>query len=80
MGESPWALRRTQIQAAFVPQTAEHLTLSSLGKSTLSAATADEAEKGDRGRSVFTEDTLIPAPFRARLQDYFRSGYDRGHM
>ncbi|KAL5490076.1 NUC1 [Sanghuangporus weigelae] len=59
--------------------TAEHLTLSSLGRSILEAQAVDD-DKGDRSRSVFTEDTAIPLPFRARLQDYFRSGYDRGHM
>ncbi|EMD38664.1 hypothetical protein CERSUDRAFT_113839 [Gelatoporia subvermispora B] len=59
--------------------TAEHLTLASLGKSALEGAPpADEA--GDRGKSAFTEDESIPALFRAKLQDYFRSGYDRGHM
>ncbi|CAE6446861.1 unnamed protein product [Rhizoctonia solani] len=51
--------------------TAEHLTLASLSKSD---------PKGDRSRSEFKEDNNIPVPFRARLQDYFRSGYDRGHM
>jgi endonuclease G len=60
-------------------QTAEHLTLASLGKSALAEpVSADEA--GDRSRSQFKEDEAIPALFRARLKDYFRSGYDRGHM
>ncbi|TFY53167.1 hypothetical protein EVJ58_g9601 [Rhodofomes roseus] len=57
---------------------AEHLTLASLGKSALASASSDE--KGDRQNSHFTEDQSIPAMFRAKLQDYFRSGYDRGHM
>ncbi|CAE6534071.1 unnamed protein product [Rhizoctonia solani] len=51
--------------------TAEHLTLASLAKS---------APKGDRSQSEFKEDANIPVSFRARLQDYYRSGYDRGHM
>lgn len=38
------------------------------------------AEGGDRKKSFFKEDTQIPEMFRARLQDYFRSGYDRGHQ
>ncbi|KIO31094.1 hypothetical protein M407DRAFT_221624 [Tulasnella calospora MUT 4182] len=59
--------------------TAEHLTLSSLGKSRAGGSNSD-APKGDRGKSDFVEDPAIPTPFRARLQDYFRSGYDRGHM
>ncbi|WWC71552.1 uncharacterized protein I206_105510 [Kwoniella pini CBS 10737] len=36
--------------------------------------------KGDRSRSVFKEDEDIPEMFRAKMQDYFKSGYDRGHM
>lgn len=59
-------------------QTAEHLTLASLGKSKLEPRDAGEA--GDRSNSQFSEDQSIPAMFRAKLQDYFRSGYDRGHM
>ncbi|KAH8102897.1 hypothetical protein BXZ70DRAFT_1057286 [Cristinia sonorae] len=59
--------------------TAEHLTLASLGKSTV-AEPPSNGEKGDRSRSTFSEDESIPVPFRAKLQDYFRSGYDRGHM
>ncbi|KAF8126515.1 hypothetical protein EV363DRAFT_1452894 [Boletus edulis] len=58
--------------------TAEHLTLASLGKSTI--APASDEGVGDRTRSNFTEDESLPAIFRAKLQDYFRSGYDRGHM
>lgn len=60
-------------------KTAEHLTLASLGKSPLEAPPSN-SETGDRSQSVFTEDQSIPALFRAKLQDYFRSGYDRGHM
>ncbi|KIJ27415.1 hypothetical protein M422DRAFT_100437, partial [Sphaerobolus stellatus SS14] len=58
--------------------TAEHLTKALLGKSALEPA-SDEAS-GDRSKSTFTEDASIPVPFRARIADYFRSGYDRGHM
>ncbi|KAN0075472.1 hypothetical protein V8E55_011495 [Tylopilus felleus] len=58
--------------------TAEHLTLASLSKS--SHAPASHDEPGDRSKSTFTEDESLPALFRAKLQDYFRSGYDRGHM
>ncbi|KAG9016210.1 nuclease [Tulasnella sp. JGI-2019a] len=61
--------------------TAEHLTLASLGKSRVVETIPDEGKgKGDRSRSNFSEDESIPVPFRARLADYFRSGYDRGHM
>ena len=48
---------------------AEHITPSSLAVS-----------HGDRRHSVFVEDETIPAKFRAKLLDYFRSGYDRGHQ
>lgn len=47
----------------------EHITKESLKRS----------EGVDRKRSVFKEDERIPLKFRARLRDYFRSGYDRGH-
>ncbi|KAI0747855.1 DNA/RNA non-specific endonuclease [Daedaleopsis nitida] len=57
--------------------TAEHLTLASLGKSALQP---QGGASGDRTNSQFKEDASVPALFRAKLQDYFRSGYDRGHM
>lgn len=34
----------------------------------------------DRKKLVFKENEAIPVKFRARLRDYFRSGYDRGHQ
>jgi endonuclease G len=49
--------------------TAEHLTAASLMKS------EDPAGRPDRKNSVFREDERIPALFRARMADYFRSGY-----
>ncbi|KAH8833513.1 hypothetical protein DL96DRAFT_1455966 [Flagelloscypha sp. PMI_526] len=58
--------------------TAEHLTLSSLGKS--GVLPTIETTGGDRSRSTFREDEDLPAQFRSKLSDYFRSGYDRGHM
>lgn len=48
---------------------AEHITPQSLAMN-----------NADRKHSAFAEDQTIPAPFRARLADYFRSGYDRGHQ
>lgn len=59
--------------------TAEHLTLASLGKYVREGA-SPASEAGDRSNSQFKEDQSIPALFRAKLQDYFKSGYDRGHM
>ncbi|ORY44276.1 hypothetical protein BCR35DRAFT_311158 [Leucosporidium creatinivorum] len=48
--------------------TAEHLTKEGLKGS------------GTRSESVFREDGDVPERFRAHLLDYFKSGYDRGHM
>jgi len=48
---------------------AEHITPTSLA-----------ANDGDRKHSYFVEDASIPPKFRAKLADYFRSGYDRGHQ
>lgn len=48
---------------------AEHITPASL-----------LASNGDRRHSSFVEDESIPEKFRAKLHDYFRSGYDRGHQ
>ncbi|KAI9734327.1 MAG: nuclease [Cirrosporium novae-zelandiae] len=48
---------------------AEHITPASLSH-----------REGDRKHSAFVEDFSIPVAFRAKLADYFRSGYDRGHQ
>ena len=48
---------------------AEHITPASLS-----------ANNADRKHSYFVEDESIPAIFRAKLDDYRRSGYDRGHQ
>ncbi|KAK1598616.1 DNA/RNA non-specific endonuclease [Colletotrichum navitas] len=47
----------------------EHITPASLAQ-----------RSGDRKNSAFVEDTSIPEKFQAKLKDYFRSGYDRGHQ
>ncbi|KAG5519913.1 hypothetical protein PMAC_000190 [Pneumocystis sp. 'macacae'] len=36
--------------------------------------------RGNRKYSNFKEDPYIPEKFRAKLSDYFHSGYDRGHL
>ncbi|KAH0538282.1 nuclease [Glutinoglossum americanum] len=48
---------------------AEHITPESLA-----------LNNADRKNSAFVEDTAVPEKFRAKLKDYFRSGYDRGHQ
>lgn len=48
---------------------AEHITPASVA-----------VREGDRRNSEFLEDPAVPEAFRARLRDYFRSGYDRGHQ
>lgn len=61
-------------------QTAEHLTATSLGRtssssfsSPLTSPRAADADlpiiKGDRAKSAFVEDEGIPEMFRAKLQD-----------
>lgn len=47
----------------------EHITPASLA-----------TRNGDRKHSAFLEDDAVPDKFRAKLKDYFRSGYDRGHQ
>ncbi|ETS76107.1 Mitochondrial nuclease [Pestalotiopsis fici W106-1] len=47
----------------------EHITPASLAQ-----------RDGDRKHSAFVEDEGVPDKFRAKLKDYFRSGYDRGHQ
>ncbi|KAK3296110.1 mitochondrial nuclease-like protein [Chaetomium fimeti] len=48
---------------------AEHITPASLS-----------IRDGDRKHSSFLEDPAIPDKFQAKLKDYYRSGYDRGHQ
>lgn len=50
--------------------TAEHLTQASLQR----------RDGVNRANSVFSEDMRVPQLFRSTNADYFRSGYDRGHM
>lgn len=47
----------------------EHITPASLA-----------SKGGDRKHSTFLEDDAVPEKFRAKLKDYFRSGFDRGHQ
>lgn len=47
----------------------EHITPASLA-----------SRDADRKHSTFIEDDSVPEKFRAKLKDYFRSGYDRGHQ
>ncbi|TEA16739.1 Mitochondrial nuclease [Colletotrichum sidae] len=47
----------------------EHITPASLAQ-----------REGDRKNSAFLEDPSVPEKFQAKLKDYFRSGYDRGHQ
>ncbi|KAJ9107065.1 hypothetical protein QFC19_002935 [Naganishia cerealis] len=94
-GPTPDILKRTAYVAAYDRRlrhpswTAEHLTAETLGKapaapvppaSPTSPISTPGKEKVDRSRSQFKEDEDVPAMFRAQLKDYFRSGYDRGHM
>ncbi|SMN22247.1 similar to Saccharomyces cerevisiae YJL208C NUC1 Major mitochondrial nuclease, has RNAse and DNA endo-and exonucleolytic activities [Maudiozyma saulgeensis] len=67
--------RREQFVSCYNRQTrnpywvVEHFTPESLA-----------TKSGNRQGSIFKEDEQIPELFRAKLSDYFRSGYDRGHQ
>ncbi|EPQ27715.1 uncharacterized protein PFL1_04853 [Pseudozyma flocculosa PF-1] len=58
--------------------TAEHLTAASIKRPP--SPPGGSGQNVDRALSVFREDERIPEMFRARMVDYLRSGYDRGHM
>ncbi|CAO1624583.1 unnamed protein product [Sympodiomycopsis kandeliae] len=58
--------------------TASHMTAESLLQ--IPRPDGQKHPKANRQNSVFKEDERIPDLFRAKLADYFRSGYDRGHM
>jgi endonuclease G len=68
-----WVYFQTLCDSNQLFKTAEHLTLADVKY-------PEGPDGGDRHKSVFKEDESIPLPFRALLKDYFRSGYDRGHM
>ncbi|KAI9095937.1 hypothetical protein DFS34DRAFT_651193 [Phlyctochytrium arcticum] len=67
---------------------AEHLTAASVAKSipsggglpTPSPSPLPPPDTPDRSHSTFKEDVDIPRMFRARLGDYVKTGYDRGHL
>ncbi|KAJ1983841.1 nuclease [Dimargaris verticillata] len=57
----------------------EHLTRDNL-KAPHSGGSKGSDNEPDRSHSTFKEDNSIPGMFRALLKDYFKSGYDRGHL
>ncbi|KAJ3186619.1 nuclease [Gaertneriomyces sp. JEL0708] len=57
---------------------AEHLTAESVGND--GPDDGSDPNKPERSHSTFKEDVAIPRLFRAKLKDYVRSGYDRGHL
>lgn len=65
--------RRNRIPA----WTAQHLTAESLRKIPTEGGSGDGNGNGggDRSNSTFREDDKIPAMFRGKLLDYFKSGY-----
>jgi len=42
--------------------------------------TSQSGSSVDRKHSQFREDPAIPSEFQSKLSDYYRSGYDRGHL
>lgn len=64
-----------------LPSTASESATSSYAEALINKQEErQQIPKGDRSNSTFREDTDLPEMFRAKLEDYFRSGYDRGHM
>ncbi|KAJ1651356.1 nuclease [Dispira simplex] len=53
----------------------EHLTRDNIRR-----PPKDGKDEPDRTHSNFREDKNIPPTFRSLLKDYFKSGYDRGHL
>jgi len=46
----------------------------------LERLTRESVNGGSKRKDEFSEDSSIPGRFRARLADYRRSGFDRGHL
>ena len=79
MGRTSLNTRFTRAKT-YTQKAAEHLTAANIKRQSIDKNSTAMGEKGDRSKSVFKEDESILEPFRAKLADYFRSGYDRGHM
>ncbi|KAK9896280.1 hypothetical protein P389DRAFT_152976 [Cystobasidium minutum MCA 4210] len=74
-------LGKSTAPALPLPSTASESATSSYAEALIKKQEErQQIPKGDRANSTFKEDPDVPELFRAKLEDYFRSGYDRGHM